>query len=408
MLMPERHRHAEIVEASGHLIDSQILNEIFDTVVKNEGQFEVLEFTIGRTNVDASRIRLKVSAPTDARLRGLLEDLVGLGCEALSEADATVVATDGDGYAPEGFYSTTNHRTEVRLAGRWVPVERQRMDGVIVVSEGRAVVRKLRDLGRGDQVVCGTVGVRVAPEFRERDRLGFAFMTNDISSERRVESSVIKIAQMLRETKASGGRIAFVVGPVVVHTGGAPHLCDVIRRGYVDVLLAGNALAVHDIEYALFGTSLGVDLDSGSPVREGHQHHMRAINEIRRAGGIEAAVAAGRLRSGIMYECVQQGVQYVLAGSIRDDGPLPETMMDLEAAQERYAEALDGVKMVLILSTMLHGIGVGNMLPSWVRVVCVDIHPAVVTKLADRGSDQTLGVVTDVGLFLHHLGHNLL
>jgi len=194
---------------------------------------------------------------------------------------------------------------------------------------------------------------------------------------------------------------------VVVHTGGSPYFQELIREGYVDVLLAGNALAVHDVEQALFGTSLGVDLDTGMAIEGGHRHHMRAINTICRVGGLRQAVQQGVLQSGVMYECIRHEVEYVLAGSIRDDGPLPDTIMDLRAAQDRYAAVLDDVKLVLSLSTMLHGIGVGNMLPSWVKMVCVDINPAVVTKLADRGSSQTIGIVTDVGLFLHRLAHKL-
>jgi len=228
-------------------------------------------------------------------------------------------------------------------------------------------------------------------------------MSNDISSERRVEVSVAKVAAMMREARASGGRIAVVAGPVVIHTGGIEYFCQLIRGGWIDVLLSGNALAVHDVEYALYGTSLGVDLATGSPVEEGHKNHMRAINAVNHAGSLRAAVEQGVVKSGIMHACVTSGVEYVLAGSIRDDGPLPDTLMDLVEAQERYAAALEGVRMVLMLSTMLHSIGVGNMLPSRVRVVCVDINPAVVTKLADRGSAQTLGIVTDVGLFLHQL-----
>ena len=233
-------------------------------------------------------------------------------------------------------------------------------------------------------------------------------MSNDVSSERRVEGVVSKIAEMMRQVKKGGGRIAVVAGPVVVHTGGVEHFCELIRHGYVDVVLAGNALAVHDIEFALSGTSLGIDLIAGAAVEQGHRNHMAAINTINRAGGIRQAVETGVLKSGVMYECVKHGVDYVLAGSIRDDGPLPETVMDLIEAQERYAEALSkNVQLVLMLSSMLHSIGVGNMLPSWVRVVCVDINPAVVTKLSDRGSAQTVGVVTDVGLFLHRLAERL-
>jgi lysine-ketoglutarate reductase/saccharopine dehydrogenase-like protein (TIGR00300 family) len=343
------------------------------------------------------------------------------------------VPADRDGCAPDDFYSTTNHQTFVRRGGEWIAVDRQRMDAAIVVEDApaaglsadersakaegrrdkaeapraRAVCRKLRDIRAGDAIVCGIHGIKIVPEFQARDRLGFAFMTNEISSERRVETGVARIAAMMRETKSAGDRIAFVAGPVVVHTGGGSYFCDLIRRGYVDVLLAGNALAVHDVEQALFGTSLGVDLESGRAIEGGHRHHMRAINTIFRAGGLRDAVEQGVLTSGVIHDCITHAVDYVLAGSIRDDGPLPDTVMNLVEAQDRYAEALHGVKLVLVLSTMLHGIGVGNMLPAWVRLVCVDINPAVVTKLADRGSSQTIGIVTDVGLFLRQLASAL-
>jgi lysine-ketoglutarate reductase/saccharopine dehydrogenase-like protein (TIGR00300 family) len=400
-------RRVEIVEAEGHLVDSDVLSAIFDKVIARGGAFEVLRFDLGRTNDEFSRLSLKVTAPTDRALDELLEELVSLGCRRERQRDTLVRPADRDGCAPEDFYSTTNQRTEVRVEGRWIPVDRQRMDAAIVVEDGKASCRKLRDIRAADRIVCGLDGIRVVPEFRARDRLGFAFMNNEVSSERRVEATVGRIADMFRETKADGGKVAFVAGPVVAHTGGIPHFCELIRRGFVDVLLAGNALAVHDIEGALFGTSLGVNLETGVAVEGGHRHHMRAINAIRRAGGIAAAVKAGILTSGVMFECVRRGVPYLLAGSIRDDGPLPETMMDLVEAQDRYASALADVSLVVVLSTMLHGIGVGNMVPAWVRMVCVDINPAVITKLADRGSSQTLGVVTDSGLFLHHLAARL-
>lgn len=281
------------------------------------------------------------------------------------------------------------------------------MDAVIVVAGTRAVCRALRDVRRGDGVVCGVAGVRVVPTFQDRDRLGFAFMAHEISSERRVGAAVSRVAEMMRTVRSNGGRMAMVVGPVAVHTGGAPYLAQLIRSGYVHVLLSGNALAVHDIEFAMFGTSLGVNLETGRAVEGGHHHHMRAINAIRRAGGIAPAIDQGVLRSGILYECVTQGVHYVLAGSIRDDGPLPDTVMDLIEAQDRYVASLKDVSLVLVLASMLHGIGVGNLLPSSVRVICVDINPAVVTKLADRGSAQTVGIVTDTGLFLHQLAEHL-
>jgi len=396
-----------IVAAEGHLIDSQLLTAIFDTVIERGGAFEVQHFDIGRTNNDFSHLTLKVSAATEAALVALLEALIPLGCRAAAEQDALIRAADRDRCAPEDFYSTTNQRTEVRLDGRWIAVERQRMDAAVVVDGEHARCRKLRDIRAGDRIVCGLGGIRVTPEFRDRNRADFTFMTNDVSSERRVGASVARIAAMMRETKAAGRRIAFVAGPVVVHTGGAIHFARLVRAGYVDVLLAGNALAVHDAELALFGTSLGVDLEEGAPVSGGHRHHMRAINIINRAGGIRPAIDAGVLTTGVMVECVRAGVDYVLAGSVRDDGPIVDTVTDIVEAQDRYAASLEGVGMAIVLSTMLHGIGVGNMLPAWVTVVCVDINPAVVTKLADRGSAQTIGVVTDVGLFLHQLAGQL-
>ncbi len=398
---------SEIVEAEGHLIDSRLMTEIFDAVVRHGATFDVVEFTIGRTNDEFSRLKMQVAATSAASMKDVLGELVRLGCHISGERDAVLQPVTQDGCAPEDFYSTSNHHTWVRLQGQWVEVERQRMDATIVVADGAASCRKLRDLRMRDLVVCGLDGIRVIPEFRERDRHGFAFMTNEISSERHVETTVARVADMIKEIKREGGRIAFVAGPVVVHTGASAYLCELIRHGYVDVLLAGNALAVHDIEGALYGTSLGLSLTTGAPVEGGHRHHMRAINAVRRAGSIHAAVASGLLTSGVMYECVTHGVPFVLAGSIRDDGPLPDTIMDLVEAQDRYADALVDVKLAVVLSTMLHGIGVGNMLPSWVKVVCVDINPSVVTKLVDRGSAQTVGIVTDAGLFVHQLARKL-
>ena len=396
-----------IVEAEGHLIDSQLLNAIFDKVIERHATFEVLEFEIGRTNDEFSRLTLRVTAPDRPRLVRLLEELMPLGCHPAPEREVVLKAADVDGCVPDDFYATTNHRTHVRHGGAWLEVGDQRMDAVVVVTPTGAACCKLRDVQAGDAVVCGVDGIRVAPAFRERDRLGFAFMTNDVSTERRVEVTVTKVLTMMRDVKAAGGRIAFVAGPVVVHSGGGAYFTELIQHGFVDVLLAGNALAVHDVEQALFGTSLGIDLDAGVAVEEGHKNHMRAINAINRAGGLRPAVATGVLRSGIMHEAITREVDYVLAGSIRDDGPLPDTIMDLVDAQDRYEAALRDVTLVVMLSTMLHSIGVGNMLPSWVRVVCVDINPAVVTKLSDRGSSQTVGIVTDVGLFLHQLSVQL-
>jgi lysine-ketoglutarate reductase/saccharopine dehydrogenase-like protein (TIGR00300 family) len=412
-IMPDIPDQSAVVEAEGHLIDSQILTTIFDTVIGRGAQFEVQRFEIGRTNDEFSRLRLKISAPAAATLQRLLEELLPLGCRAIKEEnqDAVLKPADRDGTAPDDFYSTTNMRTDVRIGGRWVEVGKQRMDAVIVVDRSAestvATCRKLREVKTGQLVVCGLSGLRVAPQFRDRERSDFAFMSNEVSSERRVEASVGRIAALVRDTKRRGERVVFVAGPVVVHTGGTQYFSDLVRAGFVDAVLAGNALAVHDAEHALFGTSLGVDLERGVPVLGGHRHHMRAINVINRAGGIHGAVESGVLKSGVMVELVRAGVDFVLAGSIRDDGPILDTITDMIAAQDRYTEVLASAGLVIVLSTMLHGIGVGNMLPAWVPVVCVDINPAVVTKLADRGSSQTIGLVTDVGLFLHQLAKAL-
>jgi len=397
----------EVVAAEGHLIDSHIMERIFDTVVEFGGRFEVEEFHIGRTNADPSRLRLRVEAPTRESMEKMLAELLGLGCSPIEAGDAETEVAEADRCAPENFYSTTNHRTYIRLNGEWIAVEDQRMDALIVVADGRAWCRRLRDLRAGDRVVVGMRGIRVVPEFKERDRLAFAFMSNGISSERQVETAVRETAQLIRQTLERGQKVVVVAGPVVVHTGGGPALARLIRAGYIQALLSGNALGVHDVEAALYGTSLGVRLADGRQEEHGHRNHMRAINAVWRAGGIRRAVQTGRLRSGILYECVKAGAPFVLAGSLRDDGPLPETITDMNEAQDAYAAELRGAGLVLCLGSMLHSIAVGNMLPSWVKLICVDINPAVVTKVSDRGTGQAIGVVTDVGLFLAQLAQAL-
>jgi lysine-ketoglutarate reductase/saccharopine dehydrogenase-like protein (TIGR00300 family) len=394
---------SETVDAEGHLIDSGDLQAILTTIVDQGASYEILQFDMGRTNASPSRLSLRLSTETREGLDHLLATLSTFGCYVQGAPDALIRVNDIDGAAPVDFYSTTNHRTQVLVGGKWTAVERQRMDAAIVLHDDRLECRKLRSLKAGDRVVCGMQGIRVLPDLQGRDKPTFGFMSNDVSSERRVEVAVSRVADMLRQARAQGEKIAFVAGPVVVHTGGGEYFCELIKLGFVDVVLAGNALAVHDIEAALSGTSLGIDLDTGRPVEHGHRNHMRAINAVRRAGGIAKAVESGLLTRGVMFDLHVHGVPYVLAGSIRDDGPLPETVMDLAAAQDLYSEALVGVGVVIMLSSMLHSIGVGNMVPSWVKVVSVDINPAVVTKLSDRGSTQTVGVVTDVGLFLHQL-----
>jgi lysine-ketoglutarate reductase/saccharopine dehydrogenase-like protein (TIGR00300 family) len=397
----------EVVEAEGHLIDSHIMEQIFDKVVEHNGRFEVEQFRIGRTNSEPSYLRLRVEAPGQMEMQHLLQELLGLGCSPVDPADACLCRVERDRCAPDDFYSTTNHRTLVRIDQNWVTVENQRMDALIVVDAGRAFCRRLRDVRAGDRVVTGMRGIRVIPESKERDRLAFAFMSNGISSERQVETAVRQTAALIWQTIEQKQKVVVVAGPVVVHTGGVQGLSRLIRRGCVQAVLSGNALGVHDVEAALFGTSLGVRLADGRQEEHGHRNHMRAINAIFHAGGVAAAVASGRLTSGILYECVKHQVPFVLAGSLRDDGPLPDTITDMNAAQDAYAAQLKGAGLVLCLGSMLHSIATGNMLPSSVKIVCVDINPAVATKVSDRGTGQAVGVVTDVGLFLDLLSKAL-
>jgi len=397
----------ETVEAEGHLIDSHVMENIFDKVVEYNGRFEVETFRIGRTNSDPSYLRLRVEAPDEDSMQRLLEGLLGLGCAPVDSSDADLREVERDCCAPDDFYSTTNHRTYVRHAQKWIEVENQRMDAMIVLRNGRAFCRRLRDLRICDPVVVGLRGIRVIPESKERDRLAFAFMSNGISSERQVETAVRQTAALIRHAVGQEQKVIAVAGPVVVHTGGDQGLASLIRNGWVNCVLSGNALGVHDVEAALFGTSLGVRLSDGRQEEHGHRNHMRAINAIYHAGGIRAAVESGCLRSGILYECVKAGAPFVLAGSLRDDGPLPDTITDMNAAQDAYAKELQGAGLVLCLGSMLHSIATGNMLPSWVKIVCVDINPAVATKVSDRGTGQAVGVVADVGLFLDLLSKAL-
>jgi lysine-ketoglutarate reductase/saccharopine dehydrogenase-like protein (TIGR00300 family) len=407
----EQHRTvspvSEVVEAQGHLIDSHIMEQIFDSVVEYGGRFEVEKFSIGRTNSDPSALRLRVEAGSEAEMEQLMAQLLALGCTAVDSGDAELSIAKKDCCAPEDFYSTTNQKTQVRVAGQWLDVLNQRMDAMIVVRDGTATCRRLRDIKAGDPVIVGMKGIRVVPEAKERDRLAFAFMSNEISSERQVEIAVSQTAALMHQARDEGKKIVAVAGPVVVHTGGCDAISSLIRCGWIDSLLAGNALAVHDIESALFGTSLGVRTADGRLEQHGHRNHMRAINAINHAGSIANAVQSGRLTTGVMYECVKAGVPFVLAGSLRDDGPLPDTITDMNQAQDAYARHVSGAGVVLCLSSMLHSIATGNMLPAWVKIVCVDINPAVPTKVSDRGTGHAIGVVTDVGLFLDLLAKKL-
>lgn len=400
------------VDLQGQLLDTGLLNTALDTITELGGTFEFERFQPGLRHDEASTARLRVVAPNTNRLDTILSALLEFGAKAEEAVlPATLEPAPADGVAPRHFYATSIYPTDILVDDDWIGVDKQRMDAVIVVdcSGGRPQVgcRIIRDLREGDRVVCGADGVRVHKSEEGQEGEHFEFMGAAVSSERRVEVVIDQIAWEMQQIRAQEGKIVVVAGPVVVHTGGAAFLTELIEAGYVQSLLGGNAIAVHDIEYNLLGTSLGVDLTRGKGVPGGHRHHLHAINEVRRAGSIKAAVEAGIIGGGIMHACVKHEVPFCLAGSIRDDGPLPETMMDLVAAQACYQEHIRGADMVLMLSSMLHAIATGNMTPAGVRLICVDINPAVVTKLTDRGSLESLGVVTDVGLFLNLLTRRL-
>ncbi|HEV3258697.1 MAG TPA: TIGR00300 family protein [Gemmataceae bacterium] len=405
---PASSEFVEEVEIQGHIIDSLILPKVLDEILTHGGSYTLKDIRIGQRQEDPSHVRIEVRAASAAALQEILDAIHDHGAVPTAAQDCTVVPADMDGAFPEGFYSTTNYRTQIRLNGDWVEVEDQEMDcGILVDPEGAARCIPMALVRQGDLIVVGRQGLRVlVAETTARQSL-FEFMASPVSSEKPKGVTVREIAAAMRRARGAGEKILAVLGPAVVHTGSVEHICQLIRTGYLQVLFAGNALATHDIEQALYGTSLGVSLERGLPAEEGHEHHLRAINTIRRLGGIRAAVAKGKLTSGIMYECVRHDIPFVLAGSIRDDGPLPDVITDVLEAQQRMRDHIHGVGFCLMVATALHSIATGNMLPAWVKVACVDINPATVTKLADRGSIQTVGIVTDAEPFLRAVVNEL-
>ena len=396
---------SEDLELTGHIIDSLILPRVLDTILDREGDFSIEEIRVGVQKSDPSYARLRVSAATPAALGDLVEELQRLGASLVERRVVRLVPAETDGVYPRGFYATTNLETHLYLNGAWLRVENAEMDCGIVCDPqaGRARAVRVAKVRRGDLIVVGHDGVRVTPLERQRTKESFEFMTSQASSEKPKQVLIHEIARAMRETQAAGKKILFVAGPTVIHTGCGKYLIRLIEAGFLQVLFGGNALAAHDIESALYGTSLGVSLSTGAVQTGGHEHHLRAINEIRRAGSIAAAMEQGVLTKGVMHACVKHGVDYILAGSIRDDGPLPGVITDAVAAQDAMRAKLDGVGLVVAVASMLHAIATGNMLPASVRFIVVDINPAVTTKLADRGSFQNIGVVTDVESFLRDL-----
>jgi lysine-ketoglutarate reductase/saccharopine dehydrogenase-like protein (TIGR00300 family) len=399
----------EKIILSGHIIDSLILPKVLDEITEMGGDFSISEIEIGRTRRNPSKVVIEISAPSKETLSRIMMRIKRQGAQVVEPKEVKLHKTARDGILPDGFYSTTNLKTDILIGKKWINVRRPEMDCAIVVSPDKksAVTVPMSDAKKGNLVVVGEEGIRVVPEKQRKEKDEFRFMRSRISPEKPKEIVIQEIAYQMQKMKRSGRKILLVGGPAIVHTSAGSYLENLMNKGYVNILFAGNALAVHDIEYALFETSLGVYLDRGQSAEGGHGHHIRAINAIRKAGGIQKAVSKGVLNSGVMYTCVKRKIPFVLAGSIRDDGPLPEVITDALEAQRAMRHHLRGIGFVLMIATTLHSIGVGNLLPASIKVVCVDINPSVVTKLIDRGSFQTAGVVTDAELFLRELDRML-
>jgi lysine-ketoglutarate reductase/saccharopine dehydrogenase-like protein (TIGR00300 family) len=396
-------KYEQEIEVKGHLIDSMILTKIFDKVMDLKGDFHVLEFSVGKKKRDPSYARLLVRGKNQQHLDELLESVYREGAQPISVQQVMLEPAVKDMVMPDSFYSTTNNATQVFYNNSWIDVDNMMMDKCIVLDRQkmRAECKMIRDVKKGDSIVVGERGVRIIPHERPREGVDiFQFMSSSSSSERPTQQIARKVANDIYKIKQSQGKIAVVAGPVVVHSGASEALAKLIRMGYIHGLLAGNALAVHDIENSLMGTSLGMQVNDGTLAVRGHRNRMCAINEVFKFGSLRTMVEKKVLEKGIMYECIVNDIPYVLAGSIRDDGPIPDVVTDVVEAQRKYKQVLKDTKMVLMLSTMLHSIAVGNMLPATVKVVAVDISQPVVTKLLDRGTTQAIGIVTDVGAFL--------
>ncbi|MBI4285199.1 MAG: TIGR00300 family protein [Chloroflexi bacterium] len=395
----------ETIELKGHIIDSLLLPKVLDQVLARGAEFEIEQIDIGVRRSDPSHARIRLRAETKSAMEELLVALKVHGAEPIENEDADLLAADIAGTFPEGFYATTNLRTDVRVRGEWLEVENHEMDrGIVVdIAARRAVCTPMHRIRKGDMVVAGHRGVRVIPLERQQRGQLFEFMSSDISPEKPKLALVQALANELQKCRAEKKKTLFVGGPAVIHTGAAEYVTYLVREGYISVLFAGNGLAVHDIENVLYGTSLGVRLKDGTVVQGGHRNHLRAINTIRRAGSIKAAIETGLLTGGIMHACITKGVPFVLAGSIRDDGPLPEVITDAIEATDTMRQYVRGVDLALVVASTLHAVAVGNILPAETRMVVVDISPASLTKLMDRGSFQTIGIVSDSGLFLRQL-----
>ena len=389
------------IEVKGHLIDSLILTKIFDIIMDLNGEFQVQEFQIGKRKKDESYAKLLVQGNSQKHLDEILEAVYREGATSKIQQGVKLKQAPKDMVMPDDFYSTTNNRTDIFHKGRWLKVENMMMDKCVVVKGNKVRCTPIRQIKKGDMIVVGEKGIRITPPERPREGVNlFQFMGSSSSSERPTQHIARKVAYDVYKTKKEGGKIILVAGPAIVHTGASDSVATLIRLGFIDGILAGNALAVHDIEYSILGTSLGMNVRDGTLAVRGHRNHMQAINYVFKSGSIPRMIANGTLKKGIMYECVKNNIPFVLAGSLRDDGPLPDVITDMIEAQKQYKELLKDAKMVIMVSTMLHSIATGNMLPAEVKVIVVDINQPTVTKLMDRGTWQALGIVSDVGAFL--------
>jgi lysine-ketoglutarate reductase/saccharopine dehydrogenase-like protein (TIGR00300 family) len=394
-------KFSQEIEVGGHLIDSSILTKIFDKIMDLKGEFQVQEIEIGKKKKDQSFARLLITGKNQKHLDEILETVYRLGAVSKIQQQITLKKSPKNNVMPDNFYSTTNNHTQVFHKGNWIQVENMMMDKCIVVKNNRAFCVPVRDVKKDDQIIVGEKGIKITPPERPREGVNvFEFMGSSSSSERPTQHIAKQVADDIYNTKKNGGKIVIVGGPAIVHTGADDSVSELIRLGYIDGVLAGNALAVHDIEYATLGTSLGMNVHDATLAYHGHRNHMDTINAVFKAGSIENMVKSKKLTKGIMYECVKNKIPFVLAGSIRDDGPLPDVITDVAQAQREYKKVLKDASMVIMISTMLHSIATGNMLPANVKVIVVDISQPTVTKLMDRGTWQALGIVSDVGAFL--------
>ncbi len=394
-------KHSQEVEVSGHLIDSMILTKVFDKIMNRGGEFEILDLKVGKKKKDSSYVKLLVTGKDAKHLKEITDDIHREGATPVKERPIKLQKAPKNMVMPDNFYSTTNNETLIFHNKLWIQVKNQMMDKCIVVKGNIAACIPIRDIKKGDQIVVGEIGVKVTPPQRPRDEANiFEFMGSSSSSERPTQHIAKKVALDIIQTKKAGGKIIIVGGPAIVHTGAASSVATLIKEGYIDGVLAGNALAVHDIENATLGTSLGMYVQDATLAKRGYRNHMDTINAVFKIGSIAKMVKSGKLTKGIFYECVKKNIPFVLAGSIRDDGPLPDVITDVTQAQREYKKILKDASMVIMISTMLHSIATGNMLPANVKVVVIDISQPTVTKLMDRGTWQALGIVTDVGAFL--------